>query len=621
MKKFIRSFYVLFLITSILRAQEDSLAVRWLEMAEKDPSLTEQLQYLTVNPLNLNSARREDLTALPFISPQTAERILSYRRTHGSFKTVRPLRKILGPGLYRLVKPFFTIQSKQHIRGYWVQKNYFPMDPAAAALSYEGRLWSNYTREEYVFSNKWKAGFLFRKEAGEPDWFDYTTGYLKYSAEGQWILGNFQLQSGTGLLFSSPFASQKSSLVLLPLRAGGNKVRTGLSRSGNSLFGISYTRRFGPVNVMAFAAQNFLDARLAGDGQTVVGFDYDGYHRTQSELKGRNKISRQITGFSLSFPFTRRLNLSTIAAHYGFTPAIRRDREVVSESQQRKDYFAFSGRTLNVLSLSYQYEDSLLLLSGESAGSGRGGPAFAQKILLKTNPFRFGLMYWRAAKNFQSPQGHLFDNSTPFPQAIQGWYVAVKWQLLRGMEIKGYKLLKKDLWRSHQNTMPQIRDEWLIQARFAQRKQQVLLRLRQKKEDALVRTYYRLHYVRKVGKIIRLQTRVEYVKVNVPAERGLYVFQDIRWRGSARISLNTRFTAFSTSSFRSALYEYENDLPGSFSNYALYGQGHTWYALLHIQPLQNWQIWLKGRYLRRRNDFATPWEMRRDLRMGLRYRF
>jgi len=109
--------------------------------------------------------------------------------------------------------------------------------------------------------------------------------------------------------------------------------------------------------------------------------------------------------------------------------------------------------------------------------------------------------------------------------------------------------------------------------------------------------------------------------VDIPAEQGLYVFQDMRWQGSTRISLNARFTVFSTPSYRSALYEYENDLPGSFSNYALYGQGHTWYVMARIRLLQNWRVWLKIRYLKRRDDFSDPWEMRRDLRTGLRYRF
>ena len=169
--------------------------------------------------------------------------------------------------------------------------------------------------------------------------------------------------------------------------------------------------------------------------------------------------------------------------------------------------------------------------------------------------------------------------------------------------------------------MPQIRDEWLLEARYAWLRQQVLLRFRQKKETDLVRTYYRLHYTQKLGKKIRLQTRIEYVNVDIPAEQGLYVFQDMRWQGSTRISLNARFTVFSTPSYRSALYEYENDLPGSFSNYALYGQGHTWYVMARIRLLQNWLVWLKIRYLKRRDDFSDPWEMRRDLRTGLRYRF
>ena len=177
------------------------------------------------------------------------------------------------------------------------------------------------------------------------------------------------------------------------------------------------------------------------------------------------------------------------------------------------------------------------------------------------------------------------------------------------------------MWRSYQNVLPTIKDEWLVQAQIGWQKRAALFRMRQKKEGRFIRNYYRLHYAQQAGKTLRLQTRIEYVTVQAPVEHGMYLFQDIRWSGLRRLRLSARFTAFSTASFKSALYEYENDLPGSFSNYVLYGRGRLWYVILRVQVVQNVTIWLKFRYLKRRDDYSAPRHIQRNLRMGLRYGF
>lgn len=53
-------------------------------------------------PLNLNTAGREALTALPGIGEALAERILAYREEHGPFETVEDLTKVPGIGQGKL---------------------------------------------------------------------------------------------------------------------------------------------------------------------------------------------------------------------------------------------------------------------------------------------------------------------------------------------------------------------------------------------------------------------------------------------------------------------------------------------------------------------------------------
>lgn len=49
-------------------------------------------------PVRLNRASAAQLLQLPGIGPKTADRILSYRQEHGSFKTIAELERVPGIG-------------------------------------------------------------------------------------------------------------------------------------------------------------------------------------------------------------------------------------------------------------------------------------------------------------------------------------------------------------------------------------------------------------------------------------------------------------------------------------------------------------------------------------------
>lgn len=77
------------------------------EFADPEPGTTKE----AVGPVNLNTATKAQLVALPGIGDVMAERILRFREDHGPFKSVEDLRSIKGISKRSLekLKPLVTV--------------------------------------------------------------------------------------------------------------------------------------------------------------------------------------------------------------------------------------------------------------------------------------------------------------------------------------------------------------------------------------------------------------------------------------------------------------------------------------------------------------------------------
>lgn len=62
-------------------------------------------------PININTAKAEELDLLPGVGPKMAEAILDYREAHGKFSTLEDLQKVkgFGPRRFLAIRPHITL--------------------------------------------------------------------------------------------------------------------------------------------------------------------------------------------------------------------------------------------------------------------------------------------------------------------------------------------------------------------------------------------------------------------------------------------------------------------------------------------------------------------------------
>ena len=92
-------------------ATTDSDAPKATTPKETTPKATKPKEPEVTFPVNINSATTRELEALPGIGEVIAQRIVDYRNTHGSFRSVDDLINVKGIGEKKLadLKPYATV--------------------------------------------------------------------------------------------------------------------------------------------------------------------------------------------------------------------------------------------------------------------------------------------------------------------------------------------------------------------------------------------------------------------------------------------------------------------------------------------------------------------------------
>ncbi len=560
------------------------------------------LQDLSEHPVDLNSATREELEQLPFLSEQQVMDLIEYRDRYHPLRSMGELRMIRSLDYQQIaLLPFFTFIGEV------VEKPYYPpldtmlrngrhelqaslrvplYNRAGDRNGYLGYKYRHWLRYEFSYGQYLRAGILGSQDAGEPffsngnSWgYDTYSYYLQIKKLGpikNAVLGKYKISTGMGLVLSSSFTLGKMAILQNQGRQQ-TSLRAHASRSEADYFQgaaamVSLSRKF---SLTAFVSYRPFDATLNDDG-TVATLLTSSYHRTPKEMAKKNNSHQTAAGADLTYRHNA-FNLGLTAVYTHQDPSLMPDTKTLY-----RRYYPTGSDFFNT-SLHYGYLDHRFSFNGETAIN-KGGALATINTLSYQSKENWSVM---AIQRFYSYRytalyGHAFSEGGRV-QNESGIYLGVTWRPFVPLQLRGYAdyaYFPQPRYRISQSSTAQDymgeaiytpNSHWTLKGRYR-------LHLRQldnKKKTGLRR--HNEHRARLTAVYAQndwtFTTQADGVRaVNYAIEHGWMLSEQVGWKQKWwQLALTAGY--FSTDSYDSRIYVYERQLPRNFAFPMYYGKG------------------------------------------------
>lgn len=427
------------------------------------------LSQLEAQPTNINTASREDLERLPFLTQQQIEDICAYIYQYGGMQTLSELFMIesLDPIRCRLLACFFyaSIEEKKKFPTLKTITQYGKHELTATAKipfykrkgdqeGYLGYPYRHSLRYSFHYADYVKASLIGAQDSGEPffanknKWgYDHYSFYLQLRKLGRLrsaVAGRYKIRSGMGLILNTDFGYGKTS-TLMTLGRNSNLIRPASSRSSaNYLQGVAATVDIGKnMELTAFISSRTTDATLTKDGKGIATLLKTGYHRTVKEMEKKNNVTMSVGGGKISFR-KGGFQVGATALYTWF------DKPLQPNTSQPYRKYQASGQHFWNASIDYNYTSHRLNIAGETATGNSHALATLNTISYKVAS-NLDIM---ALQRFYSYQyvallGQSF-NDGGYVQNESGVYIGAQWKPSRSFTVMGYVDIAYFPWMKYQ---------------------------------------------------------------------------------------------------------------------------------------------------------------------------
>jgi len=574
-------------------------------------------EHLRSDPVDINGAKRSELTQFFFLSEGLIDKLLCTR----PFRNKARIRELLGDELFELLEPYIQIStendldvviSTQITRTLDLYEPHFTGSMLAMTNSLRLRLHENIS-----------AGILIQKDAGEESFRDHWSGYIRwigFQDRVHVIGGDFRLHVAQGLISSSLYSNHKSADVNTSFRPSSHDGRVALSSNENNTHRGLYLRFHSGSGIFcdAFYSYSLHDV----NSEIITGISQNGYHRTPREQNFKDRLSLNGIGLRTEIDLWKNFTIGILFIDSKYNPAILQR----NLNERRRTFFAFTGNALLNNSTFFSLHTDDLMLSGEVAYRDFNMPAGQFSCQIKEKSLKIGMRIWYIPADYYAPfsaYSEKLNNSC-------GFLFAVSQRLNSSIKLDAIVFTEKSLWRTYFNPLPILNKEYMIRSKFVfDHKTVCTVIYRHKLRQNYIRSLpginlrrqhsVRLDIEKTLHQSLRVRVRFEYnyLQEKTATERGTNFFHDIRWSAAENLIFHIRYSSFYSPSYESRLYEFENELPYIFNSRSLFGKGIKWYLLIRWKYLNKVEVQFKFHLCQKYVDLPRPGYLDTNRESGL----
>lgn len=548
------------------------------------------------NKINLNTASKELLSELPYLTEFDVQNIIRHRQSYGDFQTLYELKNIPDFNLQKIfqILPLITIEQETRKRSWKEElksgkhfiynqyqqiiekkKGYIP--DSLGNTKYAGIPCRYYLKYQFRTVEKVSFGWLGERDAGEPfgvqhdKVFDFKSAHLQI--ENAWKfrrinVGDYKANFGQGLVIGTSCLFGKSSNTLNTFQQQEGLKRYTSSNESSFFRGAGATFVARNCETTFFISHKKIDANL--NGSYITSLKTDGLHRTESELGKRRNATENVIGWNLTYSKkSLQLGCTFLAYHYSDTLAPTDKTYTHFKLKETDKHFN--------IGINYKYYFRRMSLFGENAIDANGGLAMLNGISIMPTS-RIGILTiqrWYQPE-YQANFSNAFGENSK-TENEKGWYIGAKLLPIKRIELSIYADVFVFPWAKYNINYTSKGEEFMAHLQYNTNKR-MNMQLKYKYKDYIDQGYNKqnLRYINHF-KIKRIETQslVEINRANTISKEsyGWVVAEDIHYQ-KRKAGLNLHYAYFSAEEYNNRFYLYERDILNAFSMPQLYGKGH-----------------------------------------------
>lgn len=530
---------------------------------------------LQQHPININSATRDELEALPFLSAQQVEELMAYLYRYGPMKSLAELQLIttLSKPQCELLRFFVVIGDAP------VQRHTTHELITTAHLPLKDGHWFRY---QLQYGDRLTVGLVGDQDADEPfmkgsnRWgYDFYSPYLQVKHWGRvetLVVGNYRVSMGMGLVMNNNFSLGKLAM-LQNLGRNTNTLRTHSSRTETFLQGVGATIKLNNrLHATAFMSYAPMDATLNADGSARTLLT-SGYHRTATELVKKHNMHALKTGGQLQYRYDRlQLGLNVLYTHL--------DRLLHPNTKQLYNLYKPQGCDFVNVSAHYGYANRRWAFNGETAVDGHGRLATINTLSLTTS-YNLTLM---ALQRFYSYRYVALDaqsySAGGHVQNESGGYMGIVWQPSPSWQLTAYADYAYFPWVRYRHKGATWSTDYLLQANYTSQRWQLNARYRLKGDTPSHR--WRLAAERQWACGLALQAQWDANYLTTEQEWGHWLSGRLAYEHQW-LRFQTGVGYYHTDSYNSRVYGYENGPLYTYNLQQYAGKGVRYWLMMRAK--------------------------------------